>query len=74
MTVEIAKTAGFCFGVKRAVDTVYAEIEKAVPRKSVQHVVEETDPRGDIGFSAPVQVKRHADVRLSCRPYNFCRS
>lgn len=28
MSVEIAKTAGFCFGVKRAVDTVYAEIAK----------------------------------------------
>ena len=29
MEVKLAKTAGFCFGVKRAVDTVYREIEKA---------------------------------------------
>ena len=28
MEVILAKTAGFCFGVKRAVDTVYNEIEK----------------------------------------------
>ena len=28
MEVRLAKTAGFCFGVKRAVDTVYAEVEK----------------------------------------------
>ncbi len=28
MEVIVAKTAGFCFGVKRAVDTVYSEIEK----------------------------------------------
>ena len=28
MDIILAKTAGFCFGVKRAVDTVYAEIEK----------------------------------------------
>ena len=28
MEVILAKTAGFCFGVKRAVDTVYEEIEK----------------------------------------------
>ena len=28
LKVEVAKTAGFCFGVKRAVDTVYQEIEK----------------------------------------------
>ena len=29
MNVILAKSAGFCFGVKRAVDTVYNEIEKA---------------------------------------------
>ena len=28
MEVKLAKTAGFCFGVKRAVDTVYRQIEK----------------------------------------------
>ena len=27
MEVTVAKSAGFCFGVKRAVDTVYREIE-----------------------------------------------
>ena len=29
MNVILAKTAGFCFGVKRAVDTVYREIGRA---------------------------------------------
>lgn len=28
MEVVVAKSAGFCFGVKRAVDTVYSEVEK----------------------------------------------
>ena len=28
MEVRLAKTAGFCFGVRRAVDTVYGQIEK----------------------------------------------
>ena len=28
MNVELAKTAGFCFGVKRAVDTVYKQIKQ----------------------------------------------
>lgn len=28
MEIVMAKTAGFCFGVKRAVDTVYEEVEK----------------------------------------------
>ena len=27
MKVLLAKTAGFCFGVKRAVDTVYQQVE-----------------------------------------------
>lgn len=29
MELKLAQTAGFCFGVKRAVDTVYKEIERA---------------------------------------------
>ena len=28
MEIRLAKTAGFCFGVKRAVDTVYVQVEK----------------------------------------------
>ena len=28
MQVELAKTAGFCFGVRRAVETVYQEVKK----------------------------------------------
>ena len=28
MEVQIAKTAGFCFGVERAVNSVYEQIEK----------------------------------------------
>ena len=31
MEIILAKTAGFCFGVKRAVDTVYEEVEKEKP-------------------------------------------
>ena len=27
LKVELAKTAGFCFGVKRAVDTVYEQVK-----------------------------------------------
>ncbi len=29
MEVIVAKSAGFCFGVKRAVDTVYEQISRA---------------------------------------------
>ncbi len=31
MKIMLAKTAGFCFGVRRAVDTVYEQVEKAEP-------------------------------------------
>ena len=31
MNVSLAKTAGFCFGVKRAVDMAYTEAAKGKP-------------------------------------------
>ena len=30
MQVKVAKSAGFCFGVQRAVDTVYEQVEKGI--------------------------------------------
>ena len=33
MEVRLAKTAGFCFGVKRAVDTVYEQVTKCKDKK-----------------------------------------
>lgn len=33
MKVELAKTAGFCFGVKRAVETVYEQVAEHVDKK-----------------------------------------
>ncbi|WP_461810441.1 4-hydroxy-3-methylbut-2-enyl diphosphate reductase [Faecalimonas sp.] len=33
MEVKLAKTAGFCFGVKRAVETVYEQVEKEKGKK-----------------------------------------
>ncbi|MBQ4558779.1 MAG: 4-hydroxy-3-methylbut-2-enyl diphosphate reductase [Tyzzerella sp.] len=33
MEVRLAKTAGFCFGVKRAVDTVYEQVKKCHDKK-----------------------------------------
>ena len=29
MEITVAKTAGFCFGVRRAVDKVYEQVEKS---------------------------------------------
>ena len=33
MKIELAKTAGFCFGVKRAVETVYKQLEQNADKK-----------------------------------------
>ena len=33
MKVKVAETAGFCFGVKRAVDTVYEQVEKQMGKQ-----------------------------------------
>lgn len=53
MEVTVAKSAGFCFGVKRAVDTVYREIESGEkpvytfgPIIHNEQVVEELENRG----------------------------
>ena len=35
MQVELAKSAGFCFGVQRAVDTVYKQIEEKFGREDL---------------------------------------
>ena len=35
MEIKLAKSAGFCFGVKRAVDTVYEQIEKNQDQRKI---------------------------------------
>ena len=37
--ITVAKTAGFCYGVKRAVDGVYAEIEKGNKIATLGHLI-----------------------------------
>ncbi len=34
MKIELAKTAGFCFGVRRAVETVYEQVNSIRVRRS----------------------------------------
>ena len=52
MKVKVAKTAGFCFGVKRAVDKVYQLIEEGVspiytlPIIHNEEVVSDLESRG----------------------------
>ena len=38
MKVVVAKTAGFCFGVKRAVDTVYEQAAKGAEKETLKPI------------------------------------
>ena len=68
MKVIVAKTAGFCFGVKRAVDTVYRQIENGKkpiytygPIIHNEEVVKELEEKGVRIISSEEELKE-----LSC--------
>ncbi|MBQ5361117.1 MAG: 4-hydroxy-3-methylbut-2-enyl diphosphate reductase, partial [Lachnospiraceae bacterium] len=48
MEIVTAKSAGFCFGVKRAVDTVYEEVEKGGPIFTYGPVIHNETVIGDL--------------------------
>lgn len=63
MPLTVAKTAGFCFGVRRAVDTVYEQLERIPSTSSPKlftlgeiihnaQVVEELDSRGAVAVDS----------------------
>ncbi len=39
MQIELAKTAGFCFGVKRAVEKVYEQVREHQDVQPKPHVI-----------------------------------
>lgn len=63
MPLTVAKTAGFCFGVRRAVDTVYEQLERIPSTSSPKlftlgeiihnaQVVEELDSLGAVAVDS----------------------
>ena len=40
------------------------EVDQAVARDLVEHVVEETDPGGQLRLARAVEIDAHADLRL----------
>lgn len=68
MSITIAETAGFCYGVKRAVDEVYklAEIKKIATLGELIHnkqVVAELEDMGVFSYNSPSDIpKDHAAV------------
>ncbi len=70
MSVTIAKTAGFCYGVKRAVDAVYAKVEEkghgniATLGQLIHNkqVVEDLQQRGVIVYNDVNEIQDGVDV------------
>ena len=65
MEVRLAKTAGFCFGVRRAVDTVYEQVEQAEgpiytygPIVHNETVVQELEEKGVKVLNSEEELKR----------------
>ena len=65
MKVQLAKTAGFCFGVRRAVDTVYEQVEQAEdsiytygPIVHNEIVVQELEEKGVKVLNSEEELKR----------------
>ena len=63
MEVVVAKSAGFCFGVKRAVETVYAEVEKGKkiytygPIIHNEEVVKDLEEKGVVVLESEEELK-----------------
>ncbi len=38
------------------------EIESAVPRDEIQHVIEEADAGGNLGFAAAIEIEAKSDI------------
>jgi 4-hydroxy-3-methylbut-2-enyl diphosphate reductase len=63
LNISVAKSAGFCFGVKRAVDLVYKEVEQSThvytygPIIHNEEVVADLNKKGVIVTSSPEELK-----------------
>lgn len=66
MEVVVAKSAGFCFGVKRAVDTVYRQIEQNAGKMNIytfgpiihnEEVVRDLEKKGVTVINSPEELK-----------------
>src|SRR6266511_993684 len=47
------------------------QVEESVARDVVQHMIEETDPRGDVPFTLPVNFQHEIDLGFRCLTMNL---
>ena len=79
MEVKVAKTAGFCFGVKRAVTTVYKEIEKGKEIGEViytygpiihnEQVVKDLEQKGVKVLHSPEEIRKLTEGTVIIRSH-----
>jgi hypothetical protein len=50
------------------------EIEQAVPRKEIQHMVQESDPRRNLRLSSAIEVDHYPNVGFACSSSFVARS
>ncbi len=79
MTIITAKTAGFCFGVERAVNTVYEEIKKGGPIYTFgeiihnEEVVRDLNERGVSVISSEEELKKIETGTVIIRSHGVSR-
>ena len=80
MRVIRAKTAGFCFGVKRAVNTVYEEVEKGVvpiytygPIIHNEEVVRDLEKKGVSVLNSPEELETVTKGTVIIRSHGVSR-
>ena len=64
--ITVAKTAGFCYGVKRAVDGVYAEIEKGNKIATLGHLIHNGQVIAELESKGVKSYERISDIPKDC--------
>ncbi len=64
--ITVAKTAGFCYGVKRAVDGVYAEIEKGNKIATLGHLIHNGQVIAELEEKGVKSYERVSDIPKDC--------
>ena len=59
MNVSLAKTAGFCFGVKRAVDMAYTEAAKGKPVYTLGPIIHNEEVVADLKQKGVLSAKKN---------------
>lgn len=64
--IRVAKTAGFCYGVKRAVDGVYSEIEKGNKIATLGPLIHNRQVIEDLAEKGVYSYDRADDIPMDC--------